>query len=281
MKNILVSLIFILLAGCTLPGASTSTSPTSGDPATSAQCVDKPKGTLSLQDVKTIKLTTQPMTETGQVSSGKLMGYSFEAKTGQRFNFKTGDQICVQVYTPSSNVLNGNELSEDGKYIVQISTPQGSTSFSVEMGLDSLLSSAPSNNISQSGKLTKDQALRVIRNWMSSKQKVFAPPWDNTAVNQYTTGPLHNDIVKPEGSIGWLKKYNAYYTFNSYEINNVGAFSASEQRPSIKVQMTEDKTLHTPKGNDPSQSGTSTFTLTYFFALEDGIWKIHDYREEN
>ena len=280
MKKSAAVLIFVLIAGCGQTESPTSSSPQQSMPVSSNQCAEKPKGTLASQDIKPIKLETQPITETGQISSGQLMGYSFDAKTGQRFNFKASDQICVQVYTPSSSLLNGNELPEDGKYIIQISIPQDSISFSMEMGLDSVLSTTPSNNISQSGKLTKDQAIRVIRNWMDSKQKVFAPPWDSTAVSQYTTGPLYNDISKADGSIGWLKKYDAYYTFNKYEINNVAAFSSSEPRPSITVQMTEDKTLHTPKGEDPSQSGKSTFTLTYSFTLEDGIWKIYDYQEK-
>jgi hypothetical protein len=171
-------------------------------------------------------------------------------------------------------------LKEDGKYIVQVFIPQGSASFSIELGLDSILSSTPANTTS-SGSLNKDQALRTVKNWLDSKQKVFAPPWDRTVIKQYATGQLYSDISKSDGSVAWLKKYSAYYTFKSYKIDKVVEYSTSGQRPSLKLEITEDRTLHTPKGDDPSESGISTATLIYFFELEDGIWKIYDYRKED
>ena len=279
-------ILITALAGCKTnsPSPSASIIPTPSlapvaSPSTSKTCVEQPAGSLAKKDVKPVTLTTKPINESGELEQGRFLGYSFEAKAGQRFNFSSKDKICTQVYTPSNKVLSGNELPENGNYIVQVASLGGNTSFSVEMGLDSLLSSTPTNATSQSGKLTQDQALRVVKSWLDSKSKVFASPWDRNAINQYTTGPLHTDITKTDGSIAWLKKYKAYYTFNPYEVKALG-FSSSEQRPSIKTQVTEDKTLHTPEGNDPSQTGKSTSVMTYFFALEDGIWKIYDYRTE-
>ena len=287
MKTIFPIFILIVIVGCTQSGTPTgqgastsSNSPPLTTTASSDKCLTS-TGSLKPVDVKSVKLSTQAVTESGQINAGRFLGYGFEAKAGQRFNFKPSDnRICVQVYTPSNKLITGNELLEDGKYIVQISIPQGNTSFSIEMGLDSLLSSTPTNSSSSSGTLTKDQALRIINNWLASKQKVFAPPWDRKMIDQFTTGPLHNDITKSDGTLAWLKKYKAYYTYKNYEINKNSDFSNSGQRPSIKTQITEDRILHTSEGNDPSQTGKNT-TLTYFFALEDGIWKIYDYREES
>jgi hypothetical protein len=286
MKVLLPLLMLLPLSACIDTKASNQGVPSpnasspSVAPSASTQCSEKTAGTLDKANVKPLKLSTEAVTESGQLNAGRPIGYSFDAKAGQRFNFKpSDDKICPLVYTPSNKLLSGNELKEDGKYIVQIFIPQGSASFSIEMGLDSLLSSTPANT-SSSGSLNKDQALRTVKNWLGSKQKVFASPWDRTAINQYTTGPLHNDITKSDGSLAWLKKYDAYYSFRPFKVNKILEYSSSGQRPSLKLDVTEDRTLHTSKGDDPSESGISTATFTYFFELEDGIWKIYDYRKE-
>jgi ARC6-like, IMS domain len=286
MKVFLPLLILLPLSACINTKVSNQSVPSPSSspsvaPDASTLCSEKTAGVLEQASVKPLKLSTQAVTESGQLNAGRPIGYSFDAKASQRFNFKpSDDKICALVYTPSNKLLIGNELKEDGKYIVQVFIPQGSASFSIEMGLDSLLSSTPANTTS-SGSLNKDQALRVVKSWLDSKQKVFAPPWDRTAIKTYTTGPLYSDITKSDGSLAWLKKYNAYYSFRPYKANKVLEYSNSGQRPSLKLEITEDQTLHTREGNDPSASGVNTATWTYFFELEDGIWKIYDYRKED
>jgi hypothetical protein len=237
-------------------------------PRLTKSCSAKPLEGLEKKNVKQIELSSQPVTESGQLTAGRPLGYSFDAKKSQKFHFFTNDEICIVVYTPTNKILIGVDLPEDGTYTVQVFVSQGSTSFSLEMDLGF------------SGSLNKDQALLIAKGWLGSKQNVFAPPWDRAAINRYTTGPLYSDITKSDGSLAWLKKYGAYYNFKSYKVNKVLEYSNSGQRPSIKLNLTEDRTLHTPQGEDPSESGISTKTFTYFFELEDGIWKIYDYRKE-
>jgi hypothetical protein len=244
------------------------TSTVSVAPPLTKSCSTKPPESLEKKNVKQIEFSSQPIIESGQLTAGQPLGYSFDAKKSQKFHYLTTDEICIVVYTPANKILNDVDLPEDGTYTVQVFVSQGSTSFSLEMDL----------GFSRS--LNKDQALLIVKRWLGSKQNVFAPPWDRTAIKRYTTGPLYSDITKSDGSLTWLKKYGAYYNFKSYKVNKVLEYSNSGQRPSIKLNLTEDRTLHTPQGEDPSESGIITETLTYFFELEDGIWKIYDYRKE-
>jgi hypothetical protein len=287
MNKILAISILGFLAGCTpsgelsqraspVPISSASTAPVAAN-----QCPTKPTGILEAKAVETVTLGAEAITKSAQVNSEKSVGYSFEAKAGNRFNFRTQDKICVHVYTPNNTVLSGNVLPDNGKYTAQISAAESSTSYSIEMGLDSPLSSTPSNNISSEGKLTKDVAQKTVARWLSSKKDIFAPPWNSTFISQYTTGQLYKDITQPGGSVEWLKKYKSYYTFTGHKIEKVEKLSDSGPRPSIQLQITEEQTLNTPDGTDPAASGQSTATWTYFFTLEDGVWKIDDYRKED
>jgi hypothetical protein len=147
MRSLTLLAILFVLAGCSMPSLSIpSLTPQSQK---SEDCSTASAGALEKQDVKHLSFDAQAVTESGQVSAGQPIGYTFDAKAGQQFDFQTSDRICVQLYTPSTQLLNGKELPETGKYTVQVFIPQGSTSFNLKMSLGSLLASAPSSSPSQ------------------------------------------------------------------------------------------------------------------------------------
>ena len=78
-----------------------------------------------------------------------------------------------------------------------------------------------------------------------------------------------------DGSIDWLQKYNRYYTYNKSEITNVIGFSSSGSRPYIKVRIIEELYLQGEKGLDKTNSGEYQIDYIYFFAKENGTWKIY------
>ena len=90
-------------------------------------------------------------------------------------------------------------------------------------------------------------------------------------------GPLWTDLTKTNGSIQWLKNNNSYYTYKTIKVNGVVQFQPSPSMPSILVSVTEDSTLHSPKGNAPS---SSTNNWLYTLKKENGRWKIWDYSKK-
>ncbi|MFM6474303.1 MAG: hypothetical protein ACKPGH_12535, partial [Dolichospermum sp.] len=105
--------------------------------ASGTNCLDKPMdGSLESKYVKPIQLSSQTLTETGQAKAGKYLGYTFVAKSGEKFNYQTQDTICVWVYAPDNQLITNKDLSQTGTYIVQVSAPTGSTTFSLNMSLE-------------------------------------------------------------------------------------------------------------------------------------------------
>ncbi len=100
-------------------------------------CPKQPNGTLNQSDVKAISLTTTEINETGQIRAGQNLGYVFDAKAKQKLTFNTKENLCLYVYTPTSQLLNGSELPENGKYTLQVGIPSGSTTFNLTMKLGS------------------------------------------------------------------------------------------------------------------------------------------------
>ncbi|MBK1987912.1 hypothetical protein A0J48_010230 [Sphaerospermopsis aphanizomenoides BCCUSP55] len=121
----------------------------SGSKNSASNCPDKPTGSLESKDVKPIQLSSQTLTETGQAKAGKYLGYTFTAKSGEKFNYQTLDTICVWVYAPDNQLITNKDLSQNGKYIVQVSAPRGSTTFSLNMSLENKFEIA---NLSTSAK---------------------------------------------------------------------------------------------------------------------------------
>jgi hypothetical protein len=135
MHRVLLILCFAI-CGCT-PLATTQNQALNSvaNIADANTCPKQPTGTLSPSDVKAIALTTTGINETGQIRVGQSFGYVFDAKAKQKLTFNTKENLCLYVYTPSSQLLNGSELPENGKYTIQVAIPSGSTNFNLAMKL--------------------------------------------------------------------------------------------------------------------------------------------------
>jgi hypothetical protein len=100
-----------------------------------SKCSEKPVTSLEAKNVKTISLNTQEIKESGTAYLDTSVGFSFDAKLGQDFTYRTDDNICIWVYTPDNQVLTTSKLLQNGKYIVQVSAPRGQTTFNLSMKL--------------------------------------------------------------------------------------------------------------------------------------------------
>ncbi|TAG98123.1 MAG: hypothetical protein EAZ18_01435 [Oscillatoriales cyanobacterium] len=129
--KILVNGLLLISFGCAAMPNIPSQSPT-----TSKGCLDKPELSLDSQNVKLVVLGEQMLTESGIASQSKSIGYTFEAKANQKLTYKTDKNVCIWVFTPDNQLLNTGVLPTTGKYTIQVSAPQGSTTVDLSMGLD-------------------------------------------------------------------------------------------------------------------------------------------------
>ncbi len=271
----------------------------------STTCPDQPQGTLDPKDVKTISISTQSVKESGTVRLGQNLAYTFDAKTGDKLSWRTSDNICIWVFAPSTKLLKGGELTENGKHTIQVSVPSGTTTFNLEIGLGNTVAastpvapapsssvatpsqptntptqSPPTNQPTSGSSLTQDQAAAIVQTWLNSKGRVFAPPFDRQLARQLTTGIRYNQIMQSGGSIDWLIENKSYYKYAITRVENVWAFDNSKSLVEIKLRVTEDLTLHNSNGGiDPERSGKTTANYIYYLAQDNGMWKIYDSRK--
>ncbi|BAZ86393.1 ARC6/PARC6 family protein [Dolichospermum compactum] len=300
-KKLIVYSTCLSIIGCqTIENPLTNLS---SNAISSSGCAEKPMVSLSGKDVETVALNESTITKSGQVSASKNIGYTFTATTGQKLSYSTDADVCLWVFSPDNEILKGGELSKNGKYVIQVAAPQGAKTFDLKMSLGLLetASSTPTasptnnpentpentseNNNSQSSlendnlqpenDISQEQALELVQKWYAAKPRIFAPPFDRDLLNELATGKLYQRVGGEDGSIDWLQKYNRYYTYNKSEITNVMGFSSSGSRPYIKVRIIEELYLQGEKGIDKTNSGEYQIDYIYFFAKENGTWKIY------
>lgn len=297
MKRLILYLTLLIISGCQAV-SQTMPQPTQ----ISTGCSEKPK--TALNNPEKIQLNGQKVSKFSQVSVDKSVGYAFEAQAGQKLSYRTTDNICIWLFAPDTTLLASGDLPQSGTYTIQISVPQGSTTFNLEMSLGSLevaqasvpspssqenttsetsasTSEMPTTSTTEVASISQDEALELVQNWYKAKPRIFGPAFDQSLVDRYATGKLHWDKVKPGGSIDWLRSNNSYYTYDYSQINKVISFSDSGERPSITLNISEELYLHGPKGIDRKSSGEYSATMIYFFEKDNGVWKIYDYYKFN
>jgi hypothetical protein len=130
-KNMFIGLLALITNSCSSIPQSPNSALTK-----SATCPDKPVESLLAADVKKITLNETPFKESGLISAGKMKGFTFRAKSGQQLKYKTGENLCIWVFAQDNQLVTGKTLNSDGNYTLQITAPQGSTTFDLEMSLD-------------------------------------------------------------------------------------------------------------------------------------------------
>ena len=135
-KNIFICLLALTANSCTSPSPNPL-------PTKSVTCPDKPLESLSASDVKNINLSATAVKESGSISAGKMKGFTFKAKKGQQIEYKTSENLCIWVFSQDNKLITGKTLNSDGNYTLQITVPQGTTTFNLEMSLDANESPKP------------------------------------------------------------------------------------------------------------------------------------------
>jgi serine/threonine protein kinase len=155
-------------------------------------------------------------------------------------------------------------------------------------------SNSNSNNSanSNSSVVTRDAATAVIRQWLSYKNVLLAPPYDKAQGANILYGKAYRDNVDKSSescssgdsddclsSVDWLKKYDAYYSFGVQRIDSIDRFEANGDTGTIFATITELRTLHKTGGRVTSSGGTKQ--ARYDLKYDGGKVKISDYKVLN
>lgn len=138
MKSFYLAVCLVLISGCNvLTGSQPNISAaTDGDTSGSQACPQVPTVPLRSESVQPADLKEGKVDLTGQIRVGQSLGFTFDGKAGQPLNFSSQDNLCIWVFTPSNQLLQGGTLPKDGKYIIQLGTPSGTTTFSLNFDLN-------------------------------------------------------------------------------------------------------------------------------------------------
>ena len=126
--------------------------------------------------------------------------------------------------------------------------------------------------------LSQNQAVDLITEWLEAKSRIFAPPFDQQPVKQLTTGELYGSLVRDDGAIAWLKDNQAYYRFGVQKVESVERFVADQNKATVELKITEDRTLYRDGKVDPTQTDFQTRLVRSSLEAIDGAWKIADYK---
>lgn len=126
MKKILASLVSLFICVCCVANKESTTSTCSTN------------GNLDLQKInlKPIQLNNQPLIKSDIVTSDNSIGYTFPAKAGQKINYHTTSNVCIQIFDSKFQQINHNFLPQNDKYTLQVYTPHKTTNFDIEISLD-------------------------------------------------------------------------------------------------------------------------------------------------
>jgi len=124
----------------------------------------------------------------------------------------------------------------------------------------------------------QQQAIVLINRWLQAKPEVFAPPFDQQLIANLTTGELLASLLRPNGVLTWLKTNGAYFRYGVQNVDSVERFVVARDRATIEVNLTEDRTLYLNGAIDPTRTDFSSQRVRFTFRLENGTWKIADYK---
>jgi serine/threonine protein kinase len=133
---------------------------------------------------------------------------------------------------------------------------------------------SPTNSPKEPGApqaLTEAKAIGRVRELVSAKRQLFAPPFDRNRLAELTTGDAYE---KRNGSIDWLQNNNAYYEYGNFAVRPVGDFQRDGNTARVTVEISETPTLYVNGQIDRSQSIASQGKYLCELRFENGVWKI-------
>ena len=225
------------------------------------ECPEKPVVRLDKTETKSLSLTESIIKISDSVNSEKHLGYKFYARTGKDFNYRITSNVCIWIFAPDTKLLQRRELiiaaqknspisgeqmfinlPLTGEYIVQVSSPNESAEFNLEMSLgdlpiseSSVVSSKNTTLTSQSiskpentsTKSSAEEAVKIY--YFNLNQGKYQQAW-----NQLSASFQNNQKLHPEG-------YNSYYDWwsgiNNILIQDVQKINTNTDTATIDIQV--------------------------------------------
>jgi serine/threonine-protein kinase len=143
--------------------------------------------------------------------------------------------------------------------------------------------------------ISQTAAVELLKNWITAKREIFAPPYRTDIGEQLLTGKAYRDNIKktddPDlcladggkeeeclSSVDWLQRNNAYYNYGVQSLDAVKNFKASGDQATIEVEITEERTLIKNGKADPTNTSFDTLLVRYSLEFTNGQVKIADYK---
>lgn len=138
---------------------------------------------------------------------------------------------------------------------------------------------SPPPETTPSPTISQEEAKNLIERWLAAKREIFGDSYNRALGNELLTGRAYECNIRQtdgsESSVDWLQNNGAYYTYGVQKVDSVEYFSASGDRATIEVLITEDRTLHNRSGGvDPNASKFGQSRMRYDLQLDGGEWKI-------
>jgi septum formation topological specificity factor MinE len=88
---------------------------------------------LKLSNVKSLLESANSQKINGIADSDKPVGFVFSAKAGQLINYTSSGDVCIILFSPENKPMTPGEIDADGKYLIQVSVPEGSRTFTLNV----------------------------------------------------------------------------------------------------------------------------------------------------
>jgi hypothetical protein len=194
----------------------------------SSICPEKPVSQLRAENVKKIDLTETLVTESGQLSQGTMLGYSFLGRVNQKLVYETSQDICLWLFTPDNQLLlsNTTELPSDGQYTLQIASRQGSQSFDLELALSNLEDSSTSSTLQKP--ISPEQSIENY--YKNINDRNYDQSWQSLTSSFKNPSGSPNEIPYQDYQDWWNK-------VDYVQINGIELLEQTENEAILKVNL--------------------------------------------
>jgi hypothetical protein len=203
----------------------------------------------------------------GSIAIGAIFGVNHYFSSQRFADQSKNPQPVVGTVTTSSGSLTG------------ITGDSGS---SIQQSASSSLSSTTNNTT-----ITQEDAISLVKRWLNARSQMFAPPYDQEIGKDLATGKTYSDKIHGPSSDGtdtstleWLRKFDYYYKYNSFEIVEIRGFQGSGNEAILDLVLVDDRIQYDNRRNIVSKnSGRTKAVIRYRLKYDSDKWKISDIEE--
>jgi hypothetical protein len=141
-----------------------------------------------------------------------------------------------------------------------------------------------STGVSSSNRISQNEALGVIQQWLQAKNNLFGPPYNQQLGMSLTTGKALSDNIRgpstsgdAESSLEWLRNRGKYWKYGIQRIESVKNFVSDDRKAVITVNVYEQRMLYGQGGRIEKNTSQSSLT-SYSLERSEGRLKISDFK---